>query len=126
MDEHLRHLERTASRTGDYTAFDAALAKAGFTRLLMRRLWLKLFEVKNMGIVCKLSVPSICVTNWSHHNHFTVPGEMVWYETDLRSLQRGSVLKAITRTARVLEIEYKTLIVPTEYLENPDEVSDGS
>ena len=116
MDDRLRQLEREAKESGDYAAYERALSQAGQTRLVFRRLWLKLFFLS--GTDRKTVNSSLTYSEWSATNIFTIHDRD--YNADIATLVPGVTLAAERRRARVLHVECKEIIVPTSFLEEPE------
>jgi len=112
MDEHLQQLKREAVVSGDYAPYEAALARTGKKRLVLRRLTVAHFGTKGTYINTTL---------WSDTTFFFIVNGSS-FTAELTKLAPGYVTRGgwdKTDVLRVLDIETKELVVPTEYLEHP-------
>lgn len=120
MDEHLRRLQRKAAETGNHTKYNTALARAGQKRIVIRRLTIAEFAARTFNP----NPLRIYVTDWSDNNHFTAGDRGVGFifEVTGQNILIGDVIKK-DKWIRILEIEYKTLIINQDWLVHPKKLN---
>jgi len=104
VDSKLRNLEREAKISGDFAAYDAALARIGRKRITLSRETLFIFaksESPFEGGPNDPNKPDICITAWSPQNPHKVDDIFECNEYEC---------------ARVLEVEKRDLVVRLEQL----------
>jgi len=114
MDTKLQILKREAVESGDYVAYEAALARAGMQRIVARRLLVAHFrEIHDHTYY----------TEWTCENVFRAPSMASgMFKVDLTKLKPGYCVRGTALYTdsffRVLAVEEREHIVPTHYLQN--------